>query len=378
MEFADLKANFLQYLYMPDHEYLDIVFATILANRIQGDPVWIFVVGSPGSCKTEVLRTLESDETYHVSKLRAASLISGYVDRRSKADVDHSLLPKINNKVLIVKDFSTVLSMRSEEREEIFSILRDAYDGYASVPFGTGEKSYTSKFGMIAAMTPAIEIYRELSASLGERFLYVRPEVGDRKTLCLTALNNINIKDQMRAHLKQIARTFLENAIIHNTAIDQAEKETIVELSDVTATIRSYVARDRRDFNTVLMPPVFEVATRICQQVMKLYIGLRTLKSDALRLTRRVLADCVPINRRIVCEALSAKDNVTIGYLERHCEMSLKTVRIIVADLEKLGLATVVKQARGENLFSISESVKKLFNPCEDANQQISKDDIQI
>lgn len=361
MEFADLKSAFSQYLYMPDHEYLDIVFATILANRIQGDPVWIFVVGAPGSCKTEVLRTLDSTETYHVSKLRAASLISGYIDRKAKVEIDHSLLPKINNKTLIVKDFSTVLTMRKEERDEIFSVLRDAYDGYASVPFGTGEKSYVSKFGLIAAMTPAIEIYRALSESLGERFLYIRPIVGDSKTLCMAALNNINIKDAMRIHLKQTSKTFLENVMINDTNISDAEKEEIVELCDATATIRSYVARDRRDFNTVLMPPIFEVATRISQQILKLYIGLRALKSDAMRLSKRVLADCVPVNRRAVCESMALNDECTAGLLEQKCDMSLKTIRVIVSDLERLGLATVTKRAHGEKLFTLNDNVKKLF-----------------
>lgn len=363
--FDKLKSNFLSHLYLPDDEYLDVVFATVLANRIQGDPVWLFVIGSPGSCKTEVLRTLETEETYQVSKIRAASLISGYVDNRSKTkDVDHSLLPKIHKKVLIVKDFSTVITMRQEERNEIFSILRDAYDGYATVSFGTGEKGYKSKFGMIAAMTPVIEGYRTLASSLGERFLYFNPKVGDPQRLCMAAIDSIHVKDSMREQLSNAAKDFLENDVMSILPLSADQKSLIISLADTTAIIRSHVPRDHRDYNTVLMPPIIEVATRISQQIIKMFYALEHLGSDSIRLIKRILCDCVPVNRRLICEHIIAQPNITTTMLQQNpdIDISTKALRIILSDLTLLGLIDRSRVGRGEYSYTAKQGVVNLFS----------------
>ena len=89
---------------------------------------------------------------------------------------DHSLLPKLDGKVLVIKDFTALLNMPREARQQILGDLRDAYDGNAAKAFGTHVETrrYTSKFGIMAAVTGAIDKHAAVMQQLGERFLKLR------------------------------------------------------------------------------------------------------------------------------------------------------------------------------------------------------------
>ena len=108
------------------------MLATVVAHNYPGDPVWLFLVGAPGSAKTEIIRTLRTSKTYSLSSLTQHTLISGL---KTKGD-DPSLLPKLDGKVLVIKDFTTVLSGRRDVRTEICGQLRDIYDGFCEKSFG--------------------------------------------------------------------------------------------------------------------------------------------------------------------------------------------------------------------------------------------------
>ena len=160
--------TYREWLHLPNTDVLDVMFGTMIANRFEGDPLWLFIVAPPGGTKTELIRSLaKSPFTYNTSTLSSKSLISG----SNITSQEHSLIPKLDGKVLVIKDFTTILDMEQMERNAIFGLLRDAYDGSIAKEFGTGSKSFVSKFGIITGVTPAIEVYTENATALGERFL---------------------------------------------------------------------------------------------------------------------------------------------------------------------------------------------------------------
>lgn len=74
-----------------DDDVLEVTFGTVMAHRVDGDPVWLFVIGPPGDGKTEVLRSTSKDPTvYMLSSLKLASLISGFQNDNGP---EPSLLP---------------------------------------------------------------------------------------------------------------------------------------------------------------------------------------------------------------------------------------------------------------------------------------------
>jgi hypothetical protein len=77
----------------PPHESVDVALATVVANRMDGDPLWVFLVAPPSGGKTEVIRSLEDvPDVYPLSSLTAQTFASGF----ERKGTETSLLPKID------------------------------------------------------------------------------------------------------------------------------------------------------------------------------------------------------------------------------------------------------------------------------------------
>ena len=96
--------------------------------------------------------------------------------KKSKRRKIEDLLPQLDGRVLIFKDFTTILEKGRDERREIIAQFREAYDGTFAKKLGTVDKtiSYSSRFGLVAGVTPVIDKHWKVMQQLGERFLKVR------------------------------------------------------------------------------------------------------------------------------------------------------------------------------------------------------------
>lgn len=150
-----------------DDVIVDIIVAAALDQKYPGDPVWLFIVGPPGSLKTELIRPYSPPDYYPISTITAHTLITGLKDETAR-----DLLPELDSKVLIIKDFTTTLTDEAN-LTQILSQFREAYDGYYEKGFGSrvGVKRYKANFGFITAVTPIIDSYTTVQNLLGERFL---------------------------------------------------------------------------------------------------------------------------------------------------------------------------------------------------------------
>jgi hypothetical protein len=297
------------WLYLEDLQAIDILYGAVLSHYLSGEPVWLFLIGPPGGTKTELLRALKGNDFYTISSLTPQTLISGL---NSKNEVD--LLPHLNRKILVVKDFTTILSRDSKEQAQIFADLRDCYDGYLEKAFGSGvgKKSYHAKFDLIAGVTPAIDMYRVVHGVLGERFLKCRIHINETKAIDKAA-ELLGREDEMRISLSESATeciAYYQNSIkelplpeIDNNILDQ-----IKALGNITAKLRSEVARDR--YHTVLYYPQAEVGTRLTKQLLKLGHAISVfheherIDKDDLECLIRVARDSIPKQRLEIVEAL--------------------------------------------------------------------------
>ena len=118
---------FKKWLHLDSTDPIRVMLAIVVSQYIDGPPVWMFLVGPPGSAKTATLTALNRyDKIYATSSLTTHALISG---GNFHDGIDPSLIPRLDGKVMIIKDFTSILAMRDTEKDEIFGILRDAYDG---------------------------------------------------------------------------------------------------------------------------------------------------------------------------------------------------------------------------------------------------------
>jgi hypothetical protein len=97
-------------------EIIDVALAVVIANRMEGDPLWAFLVAPPSSAKTEVIRSLDgTPDVFPLSSLTASTFASGF----ERKGVETSLLPKLDGKLVTMKDFGTVLTMYREKKARI-------------------------------------------------------------------------------------------------------------------------------------------------------------------------------------------------------------------------------------------------------------------
>ena len=123
---SDVEAVVRRWLWLEDILALDVILATTISNWMAGDPVWLFLIAPPGGTKTELLRAFQGPHVISTSSLTPQTLISGLKGERSQID----LMARLDGKLLIIKDGTSILTKKPEDRAAIFSDLREAYDGY--------------------------------------------------------------------------------------------------------------------------------------------------------------------------------------------------------------------------------------------------------
>lgn len=374
----ELEKGYSKWLKMASYVPLDVIFGTIFANRIDGDPVWTFIIAPPSGSKTELLMTLNgSPEIETTTTLTAPALISGI---KFPEGNDPSLLVKVNKRMLVIKDFTTILTMNTNARDEVFGILRDVYDGYVEKFFGTGvKKSYHSKFGILAGVTPAIDAVSAQHSALGERFLKFRLdryETHDgEKAKIKRALSNVGQETEMRKELQALAKRMLKKQLPKELPKLPPEMlDQVTAIAMFTANLRGAVMKDPYS-GEMLCLPVREVGTRLAKQMVKLGVGISVFRDkdvideEVLDILRLVSLDTAPDRVNALMKFLWAqtKDDpkkfVSTKDIAEFIRMSDATISRVVQDCLVLGLLHKQKDGGpfgGGNKYRLSASLEEL------------------
>jgi len=355
----DVYRVFKKWLYLDSTDGIDIMLATYLSQQIDGEPVWMFIVGPPGSAKTETLSSLSwLDNSYITSSVTPHSLISG---ANWKDGADPSLIPRLDGKVMVIKDFTSILSMRDTDKDEIFGILRDAFDGKCGKEFGNGVvRKYESRFTVLAAVTPSIYALSSTHTALGERFL--KFAVSDNlnhlheNDIIERAITNINRETAMRDELADVVHAFLTRrvgldpiAMAALPTLSDTLREKIIALARFGARMRGSVTRDSYRNDIVTSRPSAEVATRLGKQLAKLCQALAVLHGrrhvtlEDYRLVKKVMLDTIPqrtedVLRNILLTCPGADDTISTSEVSNKTRYPHATVGRILQDLTVLDI----------------------------------------
>lgn len=346
-DFDKFVQVFSRWLLISNPDALAVVLAVLISNRYDGDPLWLFLVAPPGGSKTETLTALSRCEAVTmVSSLTPRALISGM----NTGANDPSLIPKLNGRVLVVKDFTSILSLKDSDRDEIFGTLRDAFDGRCVKTFGNGiTRDYRSRFSVLAAVTPSIYSINE--GGLGERFLKyaISPNLEreeDAETIRRAIANN-NVETQMRADLQEVAISFM-NREWPNTLppLEYTIQERIVALAQYTAMLRGTVMRNRYREDMIEGRASFEVGTRLGKQFTKLgqclalVFGNTGIGEREYRILRKSAVDTTSQRGDDIVHTLYQENQWMLMH-----EIAMKsgypqtTVRRVLNDMRMLGIA---------------------------------------
>jgi len=210
-----IRHSIHEVLKLSDHSLaaVDFLLALAISNtRGEGpEPVWGFLEGPPGCGKTELLRTYMGwPQSVFVDELSENALASGYEDEEGR---NPSLLPDLDGKVLVVKDFTSIITSPPTLRAKIMGTLRAAFDDcFAKADGRSGLKSYQCRFGLLAAVTDVVDPFLEDDQQLGQRFLIFRMDPGpskasERNDLLVRVLQTATTKKLWRQTLKLVTQT---------------------------------------------------------------------------------------------------------------------------------------------------------------------------
>jgi len=371
--YQEVVGVFDKWLYLDNHQGIEITLAVALSQRVQGDPVWMFLIAPPGGGKTETIVPLAGHEdTYMTSSVTTHALISGAT---YKNGADPSLIPKLDGKVFLIKDFTAILSMRDADKDEIFGILRDAYDGRCGKDFGTGvRREYESRFTILAAVTPRIYEIATQHQSLGERFLKFCMGDNIRHTheedIIGQAISNIKSDEQMKWELTDVVTSFLTYEYDDDEIPTLSPKyiKRIIALAKFAARLRGTVSRDRFRHDILIARPSAEIGSRVGKQLAKLAISVamvhRRLEINErdYTLVKKCALDTIPQRSEDIVKLLhqsceTIDDMMTTRDISRGTKYPVATVARMLADMHILG---IVARAGKRNRFdwTLSEYIR--------------------
>jgi hypothetical protein len=271
--FSTLMREFRKNLHMtPDTEMaLQVMLAAVLAVNLHDDcPLWVFLVGPPGAGKSVLVRTLaDSPLCVSKSKLRPATMVSGF---KGEGGSDPSLIPQLQGRCLVVKDYTTIKSMPASAQEELNGIMRDAYDGSVEIPFGNfvTRRYDNCYFGMLACVTDVI--HGDSQAALGERFLKIElvRRGYDSEQQIKAALRNTLKLISAEQKLKAMVGAFCQRKVDRKKMpkVPPWATKRILPLAQLIAYLRATV--ERGFHGELRYRPRPEIATRLVKQLTKL------------------------------------------------------------------------------------------------------------
>jgi phage/plasmid primase-like uncharacterized protein len=309
---ATVETTFARWIPDADHVPTRAVLVTYLANKkLDGDPVWLLLVGGSGVGKTERLIPLASmpDVVLASSISGPAALLSASSRKDITKGATGGLLRRFpdGRGALILKDFTSIIDMPRDARAEVLAALREIYDGRWDRSVGTdGGRTLTwvGRLGLIAGCTTAIDAAHAVIGAMGTRFVTVRLRADSH--IAQSVLDHVGHEETMRRELAESMRTILSDPPSTSVLPTDDVRDQLAALGSYVALARSPVDRDQRSDVRLVLDP--EAPTRIVKTLAQLYRASGLLGLDAYaawELVQRVGLDSIPKLRRLALDHLA-------------------------------------------------------------------------
>src|SRR5262245_34667724 len=328
---------------------LNAVLAVAASEQLSGDPAWLLIISGPGNAKTETCQSLSGLSTHIVSTISSeGALLSGTSDKQRSKGATGGLLRKIGDRgLLVVKDFTSILSANRDTRASVLAALREIHDGNWTRNVGTdGGKTLTwsGRVVLIGACTTAWDQAHAVIAAMGDRFVLVRSDSSGagRVTAGKRAIRNTGVENVMRKELSEAVA-----GLVSHVSADQPDNMTddqvdqILQAADIVTLARTGVEIDYR--GDVIDAHAPEMPTRFARQLTQVLRGARAIGMDApeaMELVIRCARDSMPPLRLAVLEDISKHPDSRIIDVRRRLQRPRATADRALQALHVLGLLT--------------------------------------
>ena len=331
------------YLHLPGTGHIRFALAVAVTARLAGPPLWGLLVGVPSSGKTEAINALGDVADARASEMTAPGLL-GWQGSASK-ERPIGLLTRIGTQAFAtVSDMSGLLATSDRGgRDQVFALLRDAYDGRAVRVIGSAPRAleWEGRLTLLAGATPAIDSYTSHANALGPRWVYFRlpaATTDDRRAASRAARTHGKATEDQRREVRDLMARVVADAV---DAAREVELPASVEAALEDATVvachaRAAVERETYGARSITNVPEPEDSPRLAGQLAQLARGLLGLgldPSDAADMVRRAALDSIPQARRRALEALAQGEPLTSAEVARRARVDRKVARFALEEL---------------------------------------------
>lgn len=341
---------------------------------------------------TAILMTLDGLEfspgkkvSFFISDLTENTLASGFKSASGEA----SLVTQVpHGGLFIFKDFTSLLTKRSEARDAIMGQLREVYDGQFVKRTGNKQDvEWTGKIGALAGVTTAVHEYMAQMAVMGDRFIMYSIVQPNRMKLLRFVMEmrlDGNSQEEKLTKAKELMHTYLKNCIprLGEATLDMREedREHLMFVADFATKVRSGVMIDDRTKQIQFVPDA-EMPTRLIDQLLSIGTALSLMRKideeetsqlDAsdMGILYKIAFDSIPIKRRWALRELATYANgATTAGLATKIGYETAVVGNWLAQLNALGICRRIG-GNGANTWLLQEEYINIMRTFEDIKQK--------
>ncbi len=329
---------------------LDATLAAAAVERLDGDPLWLLVVSGSGNAKTETVAALSGAGAHVTSTITSeGALLSATSKKDAAKDATGGLLRKLGERgVLVVKDFTSILSMNRDTRASVLAALREVYDGRWERNVGTDggrTLTWTGRLVVVGAVTTAYDTHHGVIAALGDRFALIRVDSNlGRLDGGRQALLNVGSEVPMRAELAQAVADVLADLDPTRAVLTPDVMEHLLAWANVVTLARTAVERDYQGNPEYAHAP--EAPTRFAKmlgQIVRGSLALGVEPDDALAVALRVAGDSVPPLRLELLGNVLANPYSRTTEIAKRLQKPRQSVDRALQELHLIGLLNIAE-----------------------------------
>ena len=360
--------NTLMHVYRQDltltqslEDCIAVSMAVHISSVLDGEPLWLYVVGSPSSGKSTLCELLGSDETHSRALSKFTGLVSG-------CRQGTHLIPMLQGKCVIVKDGTLLLESNPQQLSNVYGELRDLYDGSLNAEYRNGVSASFSNisFSMLIGITE--RIYSLNMAALGERFLHCKLETTretetERNHKAIQSVFSAtsrtvlegNEAGDSRSFPKQRAYTAGFLSYLHmkirsdevlRPGYTRADADLIQALADMIACSRAQAPRVREygSPSELLYDARPEASTRVVKQLSRLALclcyvfGVKEITPTICRLLTKVALDTAYSRQHTIIRTVALSHGLTRTAISSLTNIPLESISRRIDDLISLGI----------------------------------------
>ena len=372
---------------------LATMLAVVISTELQGEQLWLRVIGPPGSGKTTLAECITAARDYVFPQSIFTGFHSGFIGKPKKGEkADPSLLPDMDGKTFIVKDGDTLLTAPNLPR--LLSELRDIYDGTSRSRYRTrASKQYEGlRISMIICGTDQIRLLNR--SSLGERFLdceilgnedtqpFLDRALSNAYATIVKSLlpenkdNEVKSDDQLLI-LKQVTLGFIiylkDN--LHTLPVptlSESMGNRIKALGQIVSFMRATVHREK---DGLVQRPRVELATRLVGQLTKLAIclalvkGKKTIDREIYNITRKRAFDTAEgFQLEVASLLIKYQDGLSSKQIALELNLSESSVKRYLIDMQELQIVNRCDvpnrsgiRGRDRHIWKLSAAIRVLW-----------------